>query len=482
MKFIKDIVSVGDYDIPDGKGGVHKESLSIDRFKKWAGNFHEMKAAGLRIPAPWVHYSKKDGKPLTPIAMGHAEMPSADENAGFWDSLFVDEERGVLVGVVDAPGADNDFNSPAGKIGKTVKETSVYIAPSFTDPKTKKTWNEVPLHIACVLHPIESNQGNFVPIEEGMAIAMSFKSDAMGGEKKPEKKPVEKPGEKPLAGKPKEDYSESVDDPNKVLGSGDTEAKPSGNDKLGEVIRLLREAAEVALPEDTTPDNLIERLLIALTQKSVEDEDEDEGTITQPPEGAQQRNAPFIMALSPTQIAAIVASKPVNPETGKPFTNDELVGLASQPVDVEVVMSHPKVKQIVDTSNQMAAALKNQAQAGYRNRIDALVKRGQVGKEQAEKSLLPMVDSLVMSFSPEGKPVEQPLDTVLKLLESAAPATPVSGVNPYAEALAMSHGTMPPNGVIPPSPFEAFGSPDGALDVETQKAVMGRLRNSGILN
>lgn len=478
MKFLKDIVGVGEYDIPDGNGGFHSETLTLDRFRKWTKNFSEMRSVGLRIPAPWVHYSKKDGKPLSPIAMGHTELPSADENAGFWDSLFVDEDRGVLVGVVEAPGNEGDFTSPAGKIGKTVKETSVFIAPSFTDPKSKKTWNEAPLHIACVLHPIESGQSDFVPLEEGMAIAMSFKSDSMG---KPKPKAEGKPQEKPVG--ESDESTDNVDDPNKVLGSGEPDAKPTGNDKLGEVLRMLRDAAEVALPDDTTPDNLIERLLIALTQKSVEDEDEDEGTITQPPEGAQQRNAPFIMSLSQSQIAAIVASKAVNPDTGKPFTPDELNLQASQPVDVEVVMSHPKVKQIVDTSNQMAAALKSQAQVGYRNRIGTLIQRGQVGKEQAEKSLLPMVDALVMSFTPEGQPIEQPLDTVLKLLESAAPVAPTdSGVNQYAAALAMSHGSPPPGANVHSNPFETSPSNEGVLSADTRKAVFERLRSSGTIN
>ena len=69
-------------------------------------------------------------------------------------------------------------------------------------------------------------------------------------------------------------------DPNKVLGSKSTEYATSvDNGRIAEVITLLRDVAKISLPENTTQDNIVERLLIALSQKAIENEEEDEGIL-----------------------------------------------------------------------------------------------------------------------------------------------------------------------------------------------------------
>lgn len=491
-KIIKEIVTIGEYDIPQGDGKTKKVTVDLPRLRKWGGNINSMRSAGLRIPCPWSHYNGENNTPMTPVCMGHAGggiVDDANRNAGFWESAWVDETTGSLWGVVDAPGSENDVNTPAGKLGTTVKETSVYVASKFTDPKTKQTWDEAPIHIAAVVHPVESGQSNFRHLNEGMTIAMSLKSPPKAAgkaeqqpqetmpaegqivEAAPANPEIEAAAEKVGVSPPEKNQQLG---PDHVDGSEPIDQEIAGGGPLGQVVSLLRECAGVALPADTNTQNLMERLLIALTQKQL-GEGDTAGNVYNPPEGAKLRTAPFVMSLSQNAIQAIVKSGAVNPDTGKPFTAVELS--AGPQITEEAVMSYPGVKNMASQLQAMTNALNDAAKNNYRGRIESAVRQGKIGQDMAKNKLLPMVDAIVMSFQPDGKPVPQPLDLALEVLEANPALTPSS--NPYAEALAMS--MAPPAGArtIEDLPH-AVGGDNAPMSEEQRKNLLAMMRARGV--
>lgn len=468
MKFIKDIVSVGRYEIPDGRGGVREHEISLDRLRKWANTFNSMRESGIRIPCPFNHDVN-----AVPVQLGSdGTLASSQENAGFWDALWVDEDQGKLMGVLDAHGEGSDPNSPAGKISNTIRETSVYVRPQGWKDGKGRDWEEPILHIAAVTHPIQPGQDNFQPLAEDIAIAMAFKADKTTTKAKPKAKSSSlplPPGE-----------SDGVDattptNPDKVLGSEKPDVAAMGG-SMSDVIGMLKDIAKIALPEDTNEQNFVERLRIALTQKSISEEDEeDEGTVFQPPEGAALRNAPFVMAFSQQQIEAIVQAKINNPATGKPFSASDLQSAGT--VDAEVVMSHPKFAELTNSMNTMLNTLTEQAKSAYKGRIETLVKTGRAGKTYADATLMPMVDSLVMSFGPEGKPVTQPLDIVLNTLEALQPLAQPT----YDPVVAMSHGYPAGAQLHGSLPHMEQMTEDAPMSSDQQAAVFSRLQAAGIL-
>ena len=467
MRFIKDIVSVGKYHIPNGTDKPQEHEVSLDRLRKWANTFNSMRDSGIRIPCPFNHDIN-----AVPVQLGlDGTLPSSQENAGFWDALWVDEDQGRLMGVLDAPGNVDDASTPAGKISKTVRETSVYVRPKGWTDGSGRDWEEPILHIAAVTHPIQPNQDNFQPLVEDIAIAMSFHQPESKGKKVPKGKAA-----LPISGEEDDTDPTTPSDPDKVLGSESPDVTSMGN-TVGDVVQMLREVAKIGLPEDTNEQNFIERLRIALTQKSISEEEEGgEGSVYQPPEGAALRNAPFVMAFTQQQIDAIVTAKVNNPATGKPFSAGDLQSAGT--VDAEVVMSHPKFVELTKSTNTLLNTITEQAKNAYKGRIETLVKTGRAGKAYADSTLNPMVDTLAMSFGSDGKPVAQPLDIVLNTLEALQPIAQPT----YDPVLAMSHG-FPTGGTVHDSlPYGQAGEGDAPLSADAMAAVFGRLQAAGVLS
>ena len=374
-KFKKTILSLKDGDtftVPDGSGGTKVLKLTPERLKKWAGTFQQMKSAGINVPAPWRHQ-----KEMTPVVMGHegeGAVADAAQNAGFWTEMKYDPRAKALVGVVEVPGDRNDPNTPAGKMGTLVKETSIFTAPSWTDGRGRK-WEDAIMHVGCVTYPIEPGQDNFELVEGEQVICMSF-------QEKPKKKPEEAPGggtETDPAGETEvldpESGTVSGDPEDVDKGLAEPESVPVGGGEIGNVIGML-ESAGIVLPSSTTPNNFLAYLEIALGQFLACNEGEEEemdGTYNTPPEGAKEKNAPVIMSFSDPQIKAILASKAVNPDTNKPFTEDELRGAVAPKIDDNVIMSHPLVTKLANTVDSVTSVLNEQARSGYRQRAGRLV-------------------------------------------------------------------------------------------------------------
>lgn len=439
----KEILSLSDgnvFTIPTENDQDKKVVVTKDQLGKWVQNFHAMRARGIRIPAPWSHKglalpTPKDSKTLV---MGRANeggmVDDASINAGFWENLWVDGDS--LWGEVEAPGDVNDPNTPAGKLGTTVKEVSVYVAPKWKDG-TDRVWDESIMHIGCVCHPIETNQRNFELVGGEAVIAMSMKNKPTAGSGKSPSPPetADPSGNEPAVGSDLETGDGDADDIGAELEGSDCSA----------VITLLQSAVGIVLPPSTNPKNFLERLEIALTQFQACSESDDQmvDDVTVPPEGATEKQAPFIMSFSPEQLSAFATAKVSNPATGKPWTLPELQEAAKVEaparIDDAVIMAHPTVKSLVSTTEALLSATTEQAKSAYRARVARLESVG-FNKEYLSGTLTPMIDGLVMSFE-NGKPKPQALDTILVGLEASIPAKTFGTAAPaYSDFLAMSHG------------------------------------------
>lgn len=371
-KFKKLIVTQGTYHTDLGV-----VDLPPERIKHWANQHTEMRKAGLLTPAPWFH----DFQKAVPVRVGDAAesaLRSSADNGGFWDKMWSElqtDGKLALWGEVDAPGDENDTSTPAGKVGKTVRECSIYAAKEYKDG-LGRVWKDVPMHVALCTHPIQPGQRNFEAVkpEVGVALAMSMLGNA----------------------------SDPNLDPN----------KPPAYTQMKELLEKLKKVKKLALPEDTNEVNLAERLMLAVTQAEVSEADDLEGSTRKPPEGAKEENAPLVMALTKPQIAAIIAQKVVNPATGQPFTEAELTTPDVPAGDVA------QTKQM---NTILMSHLGNTKKDALKIRLTNLLARG-LDADTANKILLPQIESVVMSFTPEGQALPLAIEQTLTMLESSLPA------------------------------------------------------------
>lgn len=379
-KFKKKIVKPGVYKTGKNKDTLHP--LSEQTLAEIAKTSNDMIEAGLRIPAPFAH---KDQQGIVPAPLMEQEGQNLDAktkdkqiwnsgiNGGFWDKFEIDDKDGSLVGVVDAPGDENDINSPAGKLGKTVKETSMYLVPEFEDGLGRK-WKNALWHVALVNNPVEPGQENFEVInntahEQELAVAMAISmADEVNGDTLRKKKPVDDSDEQSSGGSgegneggepsgtPEDKFSkQSEEDPNNQGGdefNGDTEP----TDDVGKLVSAFLEIG-VILPDDTDDSNIVDRLLAIIPNLS----NKEMGGNTLP-EGSKVQSSPIAM------------SKEIE-------KND----------DPNLVLMQKKADALL---SQHISGLKKQ----FKARIDTLIRKGQVGRKYADEALLPQVEAIAMSM------------------------------------------------------------------------------------
>jgi hypothetical protein len=250
-KFKKLIVTPAVHQVGRLNGTTEVEAITKDRIKEWVDNTNKLMSLGVSIPAPFAHQDEKKHFPL-PVVLGTDGSSLSDAfdaygseavgwdakvNGGFWERFDVDATSGGLVGIVEAPGDATDLNTPAGKLGNTVKETSVFVMPPREvrgkDGQTHKVGEHL-AHVAMCLNPREKGQKNFELLEaipKGMELAMSFGMADMIPQ------------------------GQELPDPTKAQ---DTE--------LNGLLTMLR-GIYVDLPETTTRETLVPNLVIALRQK-----------------------------------------------------------------------------------------------------------------------------------------------------------------------------------------------------------------------
>ncbi len=394
MKYVKEILTEGEYEVSTFSGSK-KKVFSSDDLKKISNTASKMLKAGIKIPAPFKHI--QEGVFVTPIEEV-TESVDPVKNAGFWEKIYVRKnEHGTmsLYGVIDAPGKEDDPDSPAYKVSRTVKDTSIGLLPGFKDGKGRAWGDHAVAHIALPVDPIEPDQTNFLPLPDADV----------------------------------EDY-EVIAMSRKMIGN------------VSQVLTLLKDRG-ISLPADTTNENFLDRLLVALMQ----DQKATNSSLSQKPSTGKVESYPIMMSLTKKQVEAILAANLQNPETSAPFTAEDL---KDTPSDVE---------QYKKAAEMMSVQLNAIYQERYKDRITALVSGGRINQDYADTNLLPLVNSIQMSFK-NGKADENHLDLTLKALE----ALPVFSQEPKGNLdTAQYMGRSPGNSAKEPNPLDAQAD-DGAVD------------------
>jgi hypothetical protein len=363
-KFRKRIVKEGTYNQFNPETGQYdlKRVVSKDDIKRFSKSAKKMEEKGIRIPGPWKHDLS-----INSFTEGNnGLLEDATKNAGFWSNIeliVAEDGKLALEGDFDAPGNVDDFNTPAGKVGTIVKDTSVYIKKNHKVTDSDDVIEDAIMHIALVTHPIENNQENFTVIEDGSEVLAMSQLD--------------------------KDTYKSTDDPN--------DFDDGGSSNISELVAALKDTCRLFLPEGTNPKNLVNNLLIAVKQFQLLNtpSDDDNDTI---------KVEPLIMNQS--QIDALVKSNTVNPETGKPFTVDDFkVSKTETTVQSELIMA------------AMQTEMQNDRRRQYKSRIDGLVKSGRVTDAYAQANLYPKASIYAIAFT-ENKVAPAMIDDLLMSLEA----------------------------------------------------------------
>lgn len=405
--FKKTVIRPGEYGVPVGKKRVQKV-FTADDLKELATTINEQIAAGHKIPAPFKHYiTSEDGTRLFTdselIGKDGSDKFAFDAslNGGFWKSAeFVEDASLIdasfasgpaLISEVEAPGDLKDPNTPAGKIGTTVQETSIGLLPKYTD-STGKEWKNYVAHIAMPVHAVEKNQDNF-------ALAMSEE-------------------EYPLV----ITMSDMVPTPTQAGGAtSPAAAGPDGNQlnpKVAELIANLRqEPFNLTLPPDTSEDNLIEMLCVVVPQRIADAKTQQTNSVTTPPPGSQQRPAPVAM---------------------------------DEEANETVTMSEPSRSLKAYWANEAA-----NKKANLKSRLQNLVAKGVLTQTRFDSILAPRVDALTMSeedIDDEGNfPVVMALEDTVVTLEEAARNMPLTGEMTAPDGHAWMTPPANSNPLSPPS-------------------------------
>lgn len=349
--------------------------VTPERLEKLRNNFKKQMALGMKIPAPWKHDFN-----VTVLTTGeNGLLEDSSVNAGFWDDLVVktlDNGKKGLVGIIDAPGDPDDISTPAGKVGKTVKDTSIYTRknlPITSGVDKEEALEEGIMHIALVTHPIELNQENFKLLESNdLHLVMSNMV--------PE---VEEP----------EDQNESEDE-------------SDSSSSLGQLIDDLKNICKLFLPADTSIDNIVQNLSIAVGQyKLLHSEDSSSSN------SDNFKVEPLLMShLDPNQIKALIDGKVVNPKTGKSYVAEDFntpstPATSSQDIQTQLVMS------------AMQNSMQSDRRKQFRTRIDQLLATGRTTKSFADTQLYPQADSYNIEFK-DNQVATPVIESLLMSLES----------------------------------------------------------------
>lgn len=386
-KFKKLVVTPGVHNVGRIDGRSEIVALTPARLKEWVDNTNKARKLGVKIPAPFAHQDKDRRFPM-PVVLGTDGATLSDAysgsqgiswdaqvNGGFWEDDFaIDPETGGIQGFVEAPGEENDPNTPAGKIGTTVKETSVFVMGprKVVVNGVEHEIGEHLAHVAMCLHPAQPGQRNFEPlpqekITDDLKLAMSFcMNDLVTAN---------------VGATAATTGATTLQDP----------TKPQDQELL-DTITMLASVTYISLPPSTNRENFITNLNVCLRQKSADQQEKqkEEESLTQRPIG------------SATQSPSIAMSQTTQTTDSKNTSNDAVFAL---------LMNN----------------LVNDKKKSLTQRVNALVTSGRVAKTFADEKLLPRINSIVMSaeqiIAANGAAPRDPVEDLIEGLEASQPLT-----------------------------------------------------------
>jgi hypothetical protein len=231
------------------------------------------------------------------------------------------------------------------------------------------------------------------------------------------------------------------------MGVGDPMGAAATMD-IKKMMDALREGANIDLPDDTTEANFMERLATALRQKKASEAGEEEGSLTNPPEGAEEKPAPVAMSQ----------------EAKTPKTDEQIVDL---------VMAHPQYKAATETIGFLMGHITQQSKQTMIARRNALISSGRCTEDYAKAHIDPLVEAFQMSFTDNGQPKPSPVESIITALESAPSMTGNHQVNSFGIAMSQL-----PTGLQE----EVFPQGDAFSEEDAENIAMNFLKNMGHVN
>ncbi len=243
-RFKKAVAAPGTYQTPEGLA-----SVSPARIQHWHDTTQKLLARGYRPPVSWGHVSKA--------------VPATEDDQQYWSARYLAGKvvgsqiapDGTLIYELDCPGVESENGRiigmaelPDGKRVKTAIEEVSIGARNWTDGAGQE-WQDAPIHLALTPLPVwvpEGGQPPFEPVEtrsaQNFGMGNLLYRFATNSTKEPD-----------------------MTDEKETTSDTSESAQDSGS-SLKKVLGLLANCG-LTLPDDTTPENLIERLLVACTVK-----------------------------------------------------------------------------------------------------------------------------------------------------------------------------------------------------------------------
>ncbi len=220
-KYSKDVLYPGTYHLPDGRRITYTPS-DVQHLSR---RLLDMTQAGLQVPLCWDHQHE-----AKPVQMGTGGADRHKWNLGFATGARLTPE-GYLEASLDVPVDEDARRLPA------VRYVSPEIVNDYVDGSGRK-WPGLSItHVAVTSRPVQHKQSPFKPVQLGYApVWLSLGDMDMADEEKGTKKKS--------SSEPDGDEAASGGDVKKILG--------------------LLKSKGVPLPEDTTSENFMDRLMVAL--------------------------------------------------------------------------------------------------------------------------------------------------------------------------------------------------------------------------
>lgn len=386
--------------------------LDRDYWQSVAETGNEMLKEGILIPVPYAHTDDNGVYPI-PLLKGvnggyldannpNGELPRWDlaANAGFAKKFEIDPEDGGLIVELEAEGDPNDQETHAGRIGKTFKQTSPFIG-DFKDG-SGKVWKNAPLHICLTNRAVQHGQSDFQLLTESGDPNQEL--IAKQGLTSPELAIAMAIG--------MEDYTDALafavgDDDSRTLASAIAGAGLT-KEQVNKIKQLLEEKLRLKLPDDTSTENIGDRLVTVLTNMESQGDDLE----AQLPVGSELLHQPVQMALNTGNTSGTGNTSPA----GK-AAPAAAAAPASNPDDLVVMERMKKQNQ-----GLLAVAVKQKKDAVLAQ-LRRLVHAGKIGTKRAKEVLTPKIEGLAYSLDDlgeDGSLPQSPIELALAELEEEA--------------------------------------------------------------
>lgn len=352
------------------------------RVRSWAEKFRAMSAAGIKIPVSYGH--QPDAWPLDPRSSdpdrARREYHLSAFNAGYLGGMDCGNDGGLAASFA-CPGLDMDESGnltcwrrlPDGTEVKTaIGEVSVAIK-DWRDG-TGKNWEDAIVHVALTPLPVAHGTGGFTLAcgREDAPITLSLSS---------------------LLYTLSSDTQEATDMADEKESKPEAGTEGGGTDHFKDALAFLSRKG-VSLPEDTTPENVWERLCVA--GHAIENAGTDAPAELPPeePDGDEP-----------------------DPDEGVEYSgeDDPLAGTEEEarPVMMSLATARTKAEKLFIGREQ------ERHRKDLLKRIDALQKRG-VSRERLDR-LREQANGYTLSMTGDGELVESNVDFLLSSLEDLAP-------------------------------------------------------------